>query len=150
MRPKVQVYLTADELIQLRREAGRRRMTLSRYAKERLICAQEPEVGGAALDGAGAAKEMERLINSVRKALGAHADGLAENLRTVMVMLDQLVLATLTHLPEIPAAQQQQRRAIGEQRHREWERQVEQLLRQLRAQTGDEQPVAAAGNGVQA
>ena len=35
MRPRVVVYLTAEELAQLEREAARRRLSLSRYAKER-------------------------------------------------------------------------------------------------------------------
>ena len=38
-----------------------------------------------------------------------------------MVMLDQLVLSTLSHLPEIPVAQQRQALAAGERRHRGWQ-----------------------------
>ena len=37
MRPRIVVYVSADELAQMRREAARRRLSLSRYAKERLV-----------------------------------------------------------------------------------------------------------------
>ena len=41
MRPRLVVYVTAEELAQMRREAARRRLSLSRYAKERLAPAQD-------------------------------------------------------------------------------------------------------------
>ena len=152
MRRKITVYLTDEELAQLRKEAARRRVSLSRHITEQIAPARDQHDGDAlALNGGVLSAALDkRLTESVRRAVAERADGLAENLRTVMVMMDQLVLSTLIHLPEIPEPQKQQRIAAGEQRHREWERQVEQLLRQLRAQTGGEQPLAAAGNGVQA
>ena len=80
----------------------------------------------------------KRLAEQVRNAFAARADDLAENLRTVMVMLDQLVRSTLTHLPEIPAAQHKERFAAGERRHRDWQGQVADLLRQMRSEAAKE------------
>jgi hypothetical protein len=150
MRRKVQVYLTDEELAQFRKEAGRRRLSLSRYVTEQLASARDQYDGDGFTPGAGVlpAALEKRLAESVRRAVAERTEALAENLRTVMVMLDQLVLSTLTHLPEIPEAQKQQRVAAGEQRHRQWERQVEGLLRQLRAQSGAEERLDAAnGDG---
>jgi hypothetical protein len=148
MRRKITVYLTDEELAQLRKEATRRRVSLSRYMTEQMAPARDQPDGEppALIGGVLPAALEKRLAESVRRTVAERTDGLAENLRTVMVMLDQLVLSTLTHLPEIPDAQKQQRIAAGEQRHREWERQCETLLRQLRRDSGTEER-SAAGNG---
>ena len=153
MRRKITVYLTDEELAQLRKEAARRRLSLSRYITDQMAPARDQHDGEPpALNGGVLPAALEkRLAESVRRAVAERTEALAENLRTVMVMLDQLVLSTLTHLPEIPEAQKQQRAAAGELRHRQWERQVEELLRQLRAQSGAEDRLAAAhGNGAHA
>jgi hypothetical protein len=138
MKPKISVYVTDGELAQLKREAARRRISLSRYAKERLVVRDESDSDTAA----------ER-SDSVRKMLAERADGLAENLRTVIVMLDQLVRSTLTYLPEIPEAQKERVLAAGDRRHRGWQQEVETLLRQMRSQPAAERQ-RATGNGAHA
>src|ERR1700722_3944504 len=143
MRPRIVVYVSADELAQMRREAARRRLSLSRYAKERLAAAPDQFDGDAqALNGSGLAL-AKRLAEQVRNAFAARADDLAENLRTVMVMLDQLVRSTLTHLPEIPAVQHKERVAAGERRHRDWQGHVASLLRQMRSEAAKERPAVS-------
>jgi hypothetical protein len=153
VKPKVTVYVSAEELAELKKEAARRRVSVSRYAKERLDFAQDKAKADAVIvngDGLSAAAE-QRLADGIRKALAARADDLADNLRTVMVMLDQLVRSTLTHLPEIPAAQHKERFAAGERRHREWQGQVADLLRQMRSEAAKEKAIAAGnGNGAHA
>jgi len=151
MRRKLQVYLTDEELAQLKRCAAGRRQSLSCYAKERLAPDQDEDgADPAALNGRGLSPAAERrLADSVRKAVAVRVDSLAENLRTVMVMLDQLVRSTLTHLPEIPAAEQKERLAAGERRHRGWQQEVESLLRQLRAEADGDQR-SGTGNGAHA
>ena len=153
MKPKVTVYVTAEELAEFRKEAARRRISVSRYAKERLDCARDEVRADTATvtgDGLSAAAE-QRLADGVRKAFAARADDLADNLRTVMVMLDQLVRSTLTHLPEIPTAQHKERFAAGERRHREWQSQVADLLRQMRSEAAKEKAIAVSnGNGAHA
>jgi hypothetical protein len=148
MRPRIVVYVSAAELSHMRREAGRRRLSLSRYAKERLVPAPDQSDDGAhTLNGDGLPVTLEkRLGEQVREAFAARADDLAENLRTVMVMLDQMVRSTLTHLPEIPSAQHKERVAAGERRHRDWQGQVANLLRQMRSEAAKERP-AVSDNG---
>ncbi|MGO9268374.1 MAG: hypothetical protein ACLQBA_26400 [Candidatus Binataceae bacterium] len=146
MRPRVVVYVSADELAQMRREAARRRVSLSRYAKERLT--PSPEASGAALNGGGSAAEQRR-DDGLQKLILERAEGLGDNLRTLIVMLDQLVLSTLTHLPEIPMAQQAERLAAGARRHASWRQEAARLIEQMRADAAG-QPSATNGHGAHA
>ena len=147
MRPRVVVYVSADELAQMRREAARRRVSLSRYAKERLT--PSPEAGGAALNGGGSAAEQRR-DDGLHKLIVERAEQLGDNLRTLIVMLDQLVLSTLTQLPEIPPAQQAERLAAGARRHASWRQEAARLIEQMRADTAAGQPSATNGHGAHA
>jgi hypothetical protein len=148
MRPRVVVYLAAEELAQLRREAARRRLSLSRYTKERLTL-QDQGTALALHDGAFPMLSEKRLAEIVRGAVMGDGRPVAEQLRTLMVMLDQFVLSALSRLPEIPEAQKKQALAAGERRHRDWQHEVEDILRQLRADSAeDRQP--AVGNGAHA
>ena len=133
MKPQLRVvmYVTADELARIRQEAARRRISLSRYAKERLTPSIQDE------DDSGAAA-AQRLAGSMRKTLTERTDGLADYLRTLIVMLDQLVRSTLTHLPEISESQKERVLASGERRYRDWQQEVEGLLRRMRAQAAAE------------
>lgn len=79
------------------------------------------------------------------KLFSQRTDDLAEKLRTVIVMLDQLVKSTLIHLPEIPPSQHKERTASGERRHRNWQQEVETLLRQLRATNTNQHQSASNG-----
>jgi hypothetical protein len=151
MKPKVTVYVTAEELAQLRKEAARRRVSVSRYAKEKLDSVRDEVRADTAIiigETSSAAAEG-RLAEIVGNAFAVRADDLADNLRTVMVMLDQLVRSTLTHLPEIPPAQHKERFAAGERRHRDWQGQVADLLKQMRCEAGKERSIAVA-NGTHA
>src|SRR5580704_17753820 len=90
MRPKVLVYVTADELAEMRREAKRQHLSLSRYTKRRLMLVCDT-------DGAGGECAAEnRVVEIVMKALSDREARLADNLRTVMVIIDNLALSTFT------------------------------------------------------
>jgi hypothetical protein len=148
MRPRVVVYLAAEELAQLRREAARRRLSLSRYTKERLTLRDQD--GAPTLhDGAFPMLSEKRLAEIVRGAVMGDGRPVAEQLRTLIVMLDQFVLNALIRLPEIPEAQKKQALAVGERRHRDWQHEVEDILRQLRAESAEDRQTAA-GNGAHA
>jgi hypothetical protein len=147
MRPRVVVYVSADELAQMRREAARRRVSLSRYAKERLT--PSPEASGAVLNGGGSAAEQRR-DDGLHKLIVERAEGLGDNLRTLIVMLDQLVLSTLTHLPEIPMTQQAERLAAGARRHASWRQEAARLIEQMRADTAAGQSSVTNGHGAHA
>ncbi len=124
MKPKLTVYVTDEELAQFRREAARRRLSLSRYLKERFLPI-EPDQGP---ESAAFGPETEkRLVEAVRRAADAQSRRLLDQLSTLIVMVDQLAARTL-----------------GQAHHREWQQQVEALVRELRGE------VEPAANGARA
>src|SRR5216684_1444128 len=115
MRPRVAIYVTDEELKQIRREAARRRVSLSRYLKERFL----PTDLDRAPDGAALGPESEkRLSDAVRRAADAHSKKMLDQISTLIVMVDQLAARTL-----------------GEAHHGDWQHQVEALVRELRGDT---------------
>jgi hypothetical protein len=124
MRTRVVVYVTGDELAELKRESKRRHISLSRYTKERLTLAPDTETTSAS------AAVENRLVEVVMKAVSEREALLADNLRTVMVMIDNLALSTFTHAGGGNEAE-------VEKRHRSWQREVESTLREMRAEVGN-------------
>lgn len=147
MRRKVTVYLNDEELGQLRREAGRGRVSLSRYLKERMLA---PDQAGSGVATCPAAPEVEKRVSeAMRSAIkGGNQEVLAQ-LNALVLMVDEFVLRALIQLPDIPVAQQQERAAAGARRHRDWQEKVEELIEQSRAQNAGEFP-ATNGHGAQA
>ena len=124
MRPRVVVYVTGDELAELRREAKRQRLSLSHYTKARLTLASDT-------DGAGDSISAEnRFLEIVMKAVAEREARLADNLRTVMVMIDNLALSTFTQAAEGDQVE-------AEKRYRSWQREVETTLREVRGELGN-------------
>jgi hypothetical protein len=124
MRPRVAIYVTDEELKQIRCEAARRRVSLARYLKERLL----PNDLESAADGELFWSENEsRLTQALRRAADAHSRKMLDQISTLIVMVDQLASRTL-----------------GEAHHGDWQQQVEALVRELR---GDAEP---APNGAHA
>lgn len=147
MRRKVTVYLTDEELAQMRREASRRRVSLSRYLKECVISPEMEESGPVAY---GAAPEAEkRLVEAVRGAVATGNRSVLDQLSTLIVMLDQFALSMLIHAAEIPETQKERALAAGERRHRGWQHKVADILRQLRG-TAPENNHGVASNGAEA
>jgi hypothetical protein len=124
MRPKVLVYVTADELAEMRREATRQHLSLSRYTKRRLMLASDTD--GASVESA----PENRVIEVVMKAVSDREARLADNLRTVMVMIDNLALSTFTHAADGDQVE-------AEKRYRDWQREVESTLREVRGEVGN-------------
>jgi hypothetical protein len=124
MRPKVLVYVTADELAEMRREAKRQHLSLSRYTKRRLMLASDT-------DGAGGESTPEnRVIEVVMKSVSDREARLADNLRTIMVMIDNLALSTFTQAADGDQVE-------AEKRYLDWQREVESTLREMRAEVGN-------------
>lgn len=146
MKRHLAIYVENEEFAQLKQEATQRKISLSRHVKERLL-----RNAGAADQSAEGTEFLlqvveQRFAKAVIAAVENGGRGLAENLRTVIVMLDQLVRSTLTHLPEISEAQRERILAAGDRRHRDWQQEVEVLLRRMRVQSVTERQ-SDAGNG---
>jgi hypothetical protein len=123
MRPKVLVYVTAEELAEMKREAKRQHLSLSRYTKRRLMLASD-------LDAAGGEPADNHLVQVVLKAVSDREIRLADNLRTVMVMIDNLALSTFTQAADGDEVE-------AEKRYRDWQREVETTLREVRGELGN-------------
>jgi hypothetical protein len=122
MRQKITVYLSSAELAEFRRAAGQRRLSVSRYARARLMPMPSGGDGGNQL--------------------------LLEQLNALILMVDQFARSMLTHSPEIPA-QQAERLAAGEQRYRDWQEKVAALIERWRITAAGQQR-ATNGSGAQA
>jgi hypothetical protein len=129
VRKQVTAYLSEEEFVRLRDEADERGITLSRYIKERLF--QSEGTGGLTFSDATLAAAEKRIIESNRTSIAQALKPTAQQLTTLLAMIDQFALSMLSHMPEIPEAQRKQALASGVRRHRGWKAEVEETLKQM-------------------
>ena len=129
MRRQVTAYLSEEEFVRLRGEADERGITLSRYIKERLF--QTEGTGGLTFSDAALAAAEKRIIEANRTSTAQNLKPIAQQLTTLLAMVDQFALSMLSHLPEIPEAQRKQALVSGVRRHRGWRAEVEETLKQM-------------------
>lgn len=144
MRRQVTAYLSEEEFVRLRDEADERGVTLSRYIKERLF--QSDGGGGLTFSDAQLAAAEKRIIEAGRASAIQSQKPIAQQLTTLLAMLDQFALSVLSHLPEIPEAQRKSALASGARRHRGWRAEVEETLKQMEPASTSRKK-AAADNG---
>ena len=129
MRRQVTAYLSEEEFVRLRGEADERGITLSRYIKERLF--QSEGTGGLTYSDATLAATEKRIIEANRTSIAQALKPTAQQLTTLLAMIDQFALSMLSHMAEIPEAQRKQALASGARRHRGWRAEVEETLKQM-------------------
>ena len=129
MRRQITAYLSEDEFVRLRSEADERGITLSRYIKERLF--QSDGTSGLTFSDATLRATEKRIVEANRTSAAQNLKPIAQQLTTLLAMLDQFALSVLSHLPEIPEAQRKQALASGVRRHRGWRAEVEETLKQM-------------------
>lgn len=129
MRRQVTAYLSDEEFVRLRGEADERGITLSRYIKERLF--QSEGTSGLTFSDATLAAAEKRIVDASRTSTAQNLKPIAQQLTTLLAMVDQFALSMLSHLPEIPEAQRKQALASGVRRHRGWRAEVEETLKQM-------------------
>ena len=129
MRRQVTAYMSDEEFNRLRDEAEERGITLSRYIKERLF--QSEGRAGLTFSDAVLAATEKRIIEASRASITQSLKPIAQQLTTLLAMIDQFALSMLSHLPEIPEAQRKQALASGARRHRGWRAEVEETLKQM-------------------
>jgi len=151
MRRQVATYLNEEEFQQLARLAAGRKVSLSRYVKDRLLKADE---GSGAESQADAIAEAivrsaeRRFTDGVERSMFGALKPLAKRLGMLTAMIDQFALTMLINTPEVIEAKKDQAIAAGERRHRGWQRAVEQLLREQHPEVASESH--AGGNGTHA
>lgn len=132
MRRQLTAYVSEEDFERLRTEAEERGITLSRYIKERLFQSDGP--AGLTFSDATLAATEKRIIEANRKSVAQSLKPLAQQLTTLLAMIDQFALSMLSHMPEIPEPQRKHALAAGERRHRGWRAEVEETLRQMDAE----------------
>jgi hypothetical protein len=129
VRRQLTAYLSEEEFHRLRDEADERGITLSRYVKERLF--QSEGGSGLIFSDATLAAAEKRIIQASRASAAETLKPLAQQLTTLLAMVDQFALSMLSHLPEIPEAQRKQALASGQRRHRGLRAEVEETLKRM-------------------
>jgi hypothetical protein len=136
--------MSDDEFTRLRDEADERGITLSRYIKERLF--QVNGGSGLTFSDATLAATEKRIIEASRASITQSLKPIAQQLTTLLAMIDQFALSTLSHLPEIPETQRKQALTSGQRRHRGWRTEVEETLKQMET-SGTARKASAARGG---
>lgn len=129
MRRQVTAYLSDEEFVRLRGEVDERGITLSRYIKERLF--QSEGTSRLTFSDTTLAAAEKRIVDASRTSTAQNLKPIAQELTTLLAMVDQFALSMLSHLPEIPEAQRKQALASGVRRHRGWRAEVEETLKQM-------------------
>jgi len=139
VRRQLTAYLSEEEFHRLRDEADERGITLSRYVKERLF--QSEGGSGLTFSDAALAAAEKRIIQASRSSTAETLKPLAQQLTTLLALVDEFALSMLSHLPEIPEAQRKHALASGQRRHRGLRAEVEETLKRM------EEPVATQKSG---
>jgi hypothetical protein len=133
--------MSDEEFNRLREEADERGITLSRYIKERLF--QSNGGSSLTLSDATLAATEKRIVEVNRASITQSLKPIAQQLTTLLAMIDQFALSMLSHLSEIPEAQRKQALSSGQRRHRGWRTEVEETLKQM-----EPGPAARRGAGL--
>lgn len=132
MKPRITVYLSDAQLEYLRREASKRRRSLSSYVTD---CLLDYHVEAAPVAhqisppfSALLHDTEERIAKEIQnRASGANTQ-LSKQLMVLTAMLDRFVLSALVHTPEVPEANRSKAVASGERRYTNWREAVEKIL----------------------
>ncbi len=129
MKRHLAIYVEEHEFARLKEEAGRRRISLSRYLHDRLL--QSEDAMEFENRPVRAIAVLANESGTTRAALAEELKPLSRQVGILTAMLDQFALAMLINTPEIAESKKEQAIAAGERRHRGWQRAVEQLLRDM-------------------
>ncbi|MHB8329124.1 MAG: hypothetical protein ACYDD6_05820 [Acidimicrobiales bacterium] len=94
-------------------------------------CFKQRAPEGLTFSDAQLAAAEKRIIEAGRASAIQSQKPIAQQLTTLLAMIDQFALSMLSHLPEIPEAQRKQALASGVRRHRGWRAEVEETLKQM-------------------
>lgn len=140
MRPRITVYLSDAQLEYLRREAGKRRRSLSSYITDCLLDyhveTAQPVNGNHQTSppfNAMLHDTEERIAAEIQRRTSGTGTQLEKQLMVLTAMLDRFVLSALVHAPEVPEANRSKAVASGNRRYRNWRDAVTDVLDQIGA-----------------
>ena len=144
MRPRITVYLSDAQLDYLRREAAKRRRSLSSYVTDCLLDYHvEPQFGGnkppeTSPPFSALIRDAEdRIAAEIERRTSVARANLSKQLMVLTAMLDRFVLSNLVHTSEVPEANRSNAIASGERRYGNWREAVKELLDQIGAPLPD-------------
>ena len=150
MRPRITVYLSEGQLDYLRREAAKRRRSLSSYITDCLLDyhveeapVPKPSTESSPPFSALLRDTEERIAAEIEKRTSGASTQLSKQLMVLTAMLDRFVLSNLVHTPEVPEANRSDAISSGERRYANWREAVKEVLDQL----GTPPPEAWLQNG---
>lgn len=137
MRPRITVYLTDAQLEYLRREAAKRRRSLSSYVTDCLLdyhvqtSPPPPRAETSPAFNVLLRDMEERLTAELSSRTSRTTRELSKQLSVLTAMLDRFVLSSLVHTPEVPEANRARAVASGERRYRNWREAVKDTLDEI-------------------
>jgi hypothetical protein len=149
MKRHLAIYVEEHEFAQLKEDAKRRRISLSRCVYARLV--QDRASADAEISALPARAVAMGTADTaaMRAALTETIKPLSQQIGILTAMLDQFVLAMLINTPEIAEGKKEQAIGAGERRYRGWERAVQELVERMTSEVRGEHD-AAASNGAHA
>ncbi len=140
MRSRITVYLSDAQLEYLRREAGKRRRSLSSYVTDCLLDYHVESSSGAnnrseiAPPFNALLRDTEdRIVAEIEKRTARTSSEVLKQVMVVATMLDRFVLSALVNTPEIPEAMRAKAVSSGERRYGNWREAVGEILDQIHA-----------------
>jgi hypothetical protein len=140
VKPRITVYLSDAQLEYLRREAAKRRRSLSSYVTDCLLD-YHVEAAPAVNTRPDTSPPFNVLLRDTEERIGTEIERrtsgartqLSKQLMVLTAMLDRFVLSALVHTPEVPEANRSKAVSSGERRYRNWREAVKEVLDQVGA-----------------
>jgi hypothetical protein len=132
--------LSDSQLEYLRREASKRRRSLSSYVTDCLldyhVDATPPLKSPQEISAPFSAllrDTEDRMAAQIQKDTSSASNQLSKQLMVLSAMIDRFVLSALVHMPEVPEGNREKAIASGDRRYRNWRDAVKEVLDQIAA-----------------
>ncbi len=136
MRQRLTFYLTGEQLEYLRREAARRRRSLSSYVADCVLqYHQQAQTADGRIHAATSPpfdallrESEQRLTEFITKQHNAGIAPITKQFTSLAAMLDRFVMSFLLHAPEIPPERQSSAISSAERRYQNWRQAVIEMV----------------------
>ena len=136
MRQRLTFYVTQEQLGYLRREAARRRRSLSSYVADCVLEFHQQPLRADRLSEAPSnppfdvllRESEQRVVGLMTKKSASEVGQIMRRLTSLAAMLDRFVMSMLIHTPEVPPPRQTDAVSSAERRYRNWREAVTEML----------------------
>lgn len=139
MRRRLTFYVTEEQLGYLRREAARRRRSLSSYVADCVLEYHQQPLRADRLSEAPSTppfdvllrESEQRMVGVITKKSASEVVQITKRLISLAAMLDRFVMSMLIHTPEVPPPRQTDAVSSAERRYRNWRQAVTEMLDEI-------------------